>query len=403
MIPTVAPNPPFCGSTSEERLRALCRNVLRKDPARLDQSLFEIGLNSLAAATLAWLIQKEFHVRIRLSDVLDNPTIGTLVRLIEAGNLDTPATTDPERVNDSPKSIPLSFPQEQVWILEKLHPQLNSYRFQAVLNCHGTLDVEVLESSLNRIVSRHAILRSAFAENGEAPRQEVRPHVPFTLPREDLRVFPAEERQKELRRRIEEELRRPFHLGRPPLVRWRLYQLDEQKYSLLHTEHHFVHDGWSYGVFLEELYDTYAALLKGESLHTEPEPKQFADFALWQREMISSGAWDHQLDYWRKELAACPPAPSLPSDRRLGRHRSFEGTQIRHPIPEALWAEARRGLRSRRRDTLCLGTSGLPSVHPSLHRRGGLLHRHWLCESAGPAISKDTGHGDQHSSHPRAF
>ena len=135
-------------------------------------------------------------------------------------------------------------------------------------------------------------------------------------------------------------MRRPFRLGRPPLIRWRLYQLDEQKYSLLHTEHHFVHDGWSYGVFLEELYDTYAALLKGESLPAEPEPMQFADFALWQREMISSGAWEHQLDYWRKELKECPPPPSLPSDRRLGRHRSFEGTQIRHPIPEALWAEA---------------------------------------------------------------
>ena len=134
-------------------------------------------------------------------------------------------------------------------------------------------------------------------------------------------------------------MRRPFHLGRPPLIRWRLYQLDEQKYSLLHTEHHFVHDGWSYGVFLEELYATYAALLKGESLATEPEPMQFADFALWQREMITSGAWDHQLDYWRKELAGCPPPPSLPSDRRLGRHRSFEGSQIRHPIPEALWRE----------------------------------------------------------------
>ena len=142
-----------------------------------------------------------------------------------------------------------------------------------------------------------------------------------------------------LQRRIEGELRRPFHLGRPPLIRWRLYQLDDGKYSLLHTEHHFLHDGWSYGVFLEELYATYATLLNGESLATEPAPVQFADFALWQREKIASGAWHHQLDYWRKELAECPPPPSLPSERRLGRHRTFEGSQIRHPIPRSLWIE----------------------------------------------------------------
>ena len=214
------------------------------------------------------MIEKELHVHIRLSEILDHPTIERLLKLIEAGSRNEPERVGTKLVDGlpHPKSIPLSFAQEQVWFLEKLHPQLNSYRFQALLNCLGSLNADVLERSLNRIVSRHAILRTAFAEDGEAPRQEVRPHVPFTLPREDLRVFPAEEREKELERRIEEELRRPFHLGRPPLIRWRLYQLDEQKYSLLHTEHHFVHDGWSYGVFLEELYATYAALLKGESL-----------------------------------------------------------------------------------------------------------------------------------------
>jgi amino acid adenylation domain-containing protein len=332
----------FPESSAEIRLRALCRKVLRTDPVRLDQGFFEIGLNSLSAATLAWLIEKELHVHIRLSAILDNPTIGKLLKLIEAGSRNEPERADTKLVDGlpRPKSIPLSFAQEQVWFLEKLHPQLNSYRFQALLNCRGTLNTNVLERSLNRIVSRHAILRTAFvAEDGESPRQDVRPHVPLPLPREDLRAFPANERQKELERRIEEELRRPFHLSRPPLIRWRLYQLDEQKYTLLHTEHHFVHDGWSYGVFLEELYATYSALLKGESLPTEPEPAQFADFALWQREMIASAAWDHQLEYWRKELADCPPPPALPSDRRLGRHRSFRGLQIRNPIPEALWTE----------------------------------------------------------------
>ena len=58
MIPTVAPI--FSAVPSEGRLRALCRNVLRADPERLDQSLFEIGLNSLSAASLAWLIEKDF-------------------------------------------------------------------------------------------------------------------------------------------------------------------------------------------------------------------------------------------------------------------------------------------------------------------------------------------------------
>ena len=60
MIPKLAPDALSLESSVEGRLRALCRKVLRADPERLDQSLFEFGLNSLSAASLAWLIEKEF-------------------------------------------------------------------------------------------------------------------------------------------------------------------------------------------------------------------------------------------------------------------------------------------------------------------------------------------------------
>ena len=341
----------------------------------------------------------------RLSEILDNPTIEKLLRLVEAGSIE-PISRGASASKDlpHPKSIPLSFAQEQVWFLEKLHPGLNSYRFQALLNCLGDLNVDVLERSLNRVVSRHAILRTAFVtSDGEAPRQEICPYVPFALPREDLRGFPAEERKKELDRRIEEELRRPFCPGRPPLIRWRLYQLEEQEHTLLHTEHHFVHDGWSYGVFLEELYATYAALLKGEPLSTNSEPVQFAEFALWQREMITSGAWDHQIEYWRKELSGCPPPPSLPSDRRLGHRRSFEGSQIRHPISEALWDElgeacAREGV------TRFAWVQAV--FHLFIHLQTGaqdFCHWNRIRKSARPAISRDAGNGNQYAPDPRAI
>ena len=270
MIPKMAPD---SLSYSGMHLQALCRKVLRVQPERLDQGLFEIGLNSLSAATLAWHLEEEFHVCIPLSELLDNPTIPKLLGLIETGHHGRKSAA--ARIVDRlppPKSIPLSFAQEQVWFLEKLHPQINSYRFQALLNCVGALNPDVLERSLDRIVCRHEILRTAFvADNGESPRQEVGAHIPLVLPREDLRVFPGEAREAELHRRIDEELRRPFNPSAPPLIRWRLYRLGEQKYSLLHTEHHFVHDGWSYGIFLEELYATYRALIDGEHLPTESE------------------------------------------------------------------------------------------------------------------------------------
>ena len=126
-----------------------------------------------------------------------------------------------------PDFLPLSFAQEQVWFLERLHPRLNSYRFQSLLHCDGALNVDALEAALNRLVSRHEILRTVFLAEDQMPRQEIRPHIPFDLPLEDLRALPEGVRQRQLDLLIHDELRRPFDTAAGPLIRWRLFQLGD--------------------------------------------------------------------------------------------------------------------------------------------------------------------------------
>ncbi len=326
---------------SERALRELCRKVIGTSSIGLDESLIAYGLHSLSAANLAWMIEEKFQVRVRLSEILEKPSFGGLLALVEGKKHTDANGTDPrlEVRTVRPRAIPLSFPQEQIWFLEKLHPHLNSYRFQSLLHFRGALDVGVLEATLNRMVSRHEILRTVFLSEEEFPRQEIRPHVPFRLIPEDLRGMAEGVRQRELDRLIREELRRPFDLKAGPLIRWRLFQWDDNAFELLHTEHHFLHDGWGYGVFLAELYATYKALSGKKDVALSHALIQFADFALWQRDAMASGAWDHQLAFWQKELAGCPVPPTLPSDRLIGVPRTFAGSQIRRPFPQALWDE----------------------------------------------------------------
>jgi acyl carrier protein len=326
---------------SERALRELCRKVIGTSSIGLDESLIAYGLHSLSAANLAWMIEEKFQVRVRLSEILQKPSFGGLLALVEGKKHTDANGTDPrlEVRTARPRAIPLSFPQEQIWFLEKLHPHLNSYRFQSLLHFRGALDVGVLEATLNRMVSRHEILRTVFLSEDEIPRQEIRPHVPFRLIPEDLRGMAEGVRPRELDRLIREELRRPFDLKAGPLIRWRLFQWDDNAFELLHTEHHFLHDGWGYGVFLAELYATYKALSEKKDVALSSAPIQFADFALWQRDAMASGAWDHQLAFWQKELAGCPAPPTLPSDHRIGVPRTFAGSQIRRPFPQAIWDE----------------------------------------------------------------
>ena len=88
----------------------------------------------------------------------------------------------------------------------------------------------------------------------------------------------------------EEEARRPFDLIDGPLLRAHLLRLSETEHVLLLTMHHIVSDGWSMGVFVQELAALYDAYIAGRSSPLQELPIQYADFAAWQREGWGRGS-----------------------------------------------------------------------------------------------------------------
>ena len=51
--------------------------------------------------------------------------------------------------------------------------------------------------------------------------------------------------------------------------------------------HHIVSDGWSMGIFSQELSSLYQAFLYRNPSPLAELPIQYADFAIWQREWLS--------------------------------------------------------------------------------------------------------------------
>jgi hypothetical protein len=115
--------------------------------------------------------------------------------------------------------------------------------------------------------------------------------------------------------------------------------MSPDEHWLLHTEHHLLHDGWGYGVFLRELFAAYDALAAGRQPDLPPLAVQFADCAAWQRRQIDRGVWNAQLDYWVKTLGAAPTPARLPPDATPPASQTFYGDQIRHPMDRRLYAD----------------------------------------------------------------
>src|SRR3546814_11360010 len=96
------------------------------------------------------------------------------------------------------------------------------------------------------------------------------------------------------------------------MVMWTLLRLGAEDHVLVHMEHHLVHDGWSFNVFLRELVDLYRAYAAGKPSPLPELPVQFAEFAAWQHEWMQGEVSDHQLAYWKQRFATIPPVIDLP-------------------------------------------------------------------------------------------
>ncbi|MBE8967603.1 non-ribosomal peptide synthase/polyketide synthase, partial [Nostocales cyanobacterium LEGE 12452] len=223
------------------------------------------------------------------------------------------------------QNLPLSFAQEQLWLLNQLEPDNPFYNEQVVLKLHGKLNVVALEQSLNKIIARHEVLRTNFRTINEQPVQVIADSLILSVPIVDLTELPASEREIACQQLATTEANRPFDLASSPLIRASVVKLTEVEHALILTMHHIIFDGWSMGVLMGELATIYSALCNNLSPELPELPIQYADFAIWQRQWLQTQVLQRQLDYWKQLLKNAPTLLELPTDRPRPAIQTYRG------------------------------------------------------------------------------
>ncbi len=229
----------------------------------------------------------------------------------------------------------LSFAQQRLWFLDQLVPGSPFYTESAALHVQAAISVPAFEQALNEIVRRHEVLRTIFSLTDDHPVAVVARQLHVPLPVIDLTALPETQRQAEIVRLAAEEARRPFDLERGPLLRTTLLRLGPAEWVFLLAMHHIVCDGWSSSVFSRELSALYCAFVAGQPSPLDELPIQYADFAHWQRGWLQGEVLDHQLRYWRRQLADLPQL-ELPADWPRPAVFSYLGAHHRFALNRAL-------------------------------------------------------------------
>ncbi len=228
---------------------------------------------------------------------------------------------------DRTQKLPLSFAQERIWLLSQLEPDNPFYNELLALRLHGHLNIVALEQSLDKIIARHEALRTNFRTINEQPVQVIAESLTLSVPVVDLTELPEGKREIALQQLATAEAIRSFDLASSPLIRASVVKRKEVEHVLLLTIHHIVFDGWSTSVLMRELASIYSALCNNSSPELPELPIQYADFAIWQRQLFQTEVLQTQINYWKQLLKNAPTLLELPTDRPRPAVQTFRGAR----------------------------------------------------------------------------
>ncbi|NNN35379.1 hypothetical protein HLK59_34425, partial [Streptomyces sp. S3(2020)] len=209
--------------------------------------------------------------------------------------------------------IPLSYSQARFWFQEQHGGDRHASPVAPVLlRLSGELDTGALEAALRDVVARHESLRTVFPVTDGVPHQRVLGPDRAC----DLALALADVTEQGMPDAIAAVCGGRFDLSCELPVRAKLLAVGPVEHVLVVAVHHIAFDGWSVDPFVRDLSTAYAARLRGIAPVHDELPVQYADFTLWQRELLASdGFEERELDFWRTALHALPEEPALPLDR----------------------------------------------------------------------------------------
>ncbi|NEC91720.1 non-ribosomal peptide synthetase [Streptomyces sp. SID12501] len=319
----------------EEILCGLFAEVLGLSTAvGIDDDFFHLGGHSLLATRLVARIRAALGTEVELHALFDAPTVARLVTRLTAAGRARPALQRADR----PALVPLSFAQRRLWFLQQLGRESGAaYHIVCAWQLTATADQEALADALAAaladVSARHESLRTVFADGDLGPIQIVLP-ADRAVPEFVTRTVPVAGWDEA----ITEAAARPFDLATDPPLRGALLSASEDQHLLLLVFHHIAADGWSVAPLLRDLSQACADRRAGTRPSWEPLPVQYADYTLWQRELL--GDWAdpdslaaRQLAHWREALAGLPDQLELPADRPRPAVASHSGAVVDFWIP----------------------------------------------------------------------
>ncbi|MFD6301380.1 condensation domain-containing protein, partial [Streptomyces sp. NPDC060235] len=236
--------------------------------------------------------------------------------------------------------IPLSFSQRRLWFLNRLEgAAAATYNLPITLRLSGAVDKEALAAALRDVMERHEALRTVFPEGPDgSPYQRI---LDTDQAWAGMDIVLTGDGEADLAAAASAFRGEGFDVTVDAPIRARLFVMNDDDYVLVVVLHHIAGDGWSMAPLARDVAEAYEARAAGRAPEWTPLPVQYADYALWQRELLGDetdpdSLVSRQIAYWKDALTGLPEQLQLPVDRARPAVATYRGENVEFTLDAAV-------------------------------------------------------------------
>jgi hypothetical protein len=209
---------------------------------------------------------------------------------------------------------PLTFSQRELWETSPAPPAEVSNHICCFINVRGLISQKDCIESLQRVVNRQEVLRLSFLPGKTGPVQLISNR---SEPVMQFRDIPSNTPAKEIEQLALETFQRPFDLLQGPLYRVEIVRRAPDDMVMIFAIHHAIADGWTLGVFVQDLSAAYVLQRMASPHGLPPVPTSYSAWGSAERASWPAAELESRAEFWKGRLTGARRLWTIPEEVKI--------------------------------------------------------------------------------------
>ena len=293
----------------EKKVFDVTADVLGITEFGVTTNLISQGMSSIAAMRLAAALEDRLGIKMRVAEVLKNPTVRDIANFGKSSDTSSAEDTGLKRYPGR-EYYPITENQRGIYLDWEMNPDTTQYNIPNVY-VFTDITAEKLADAVRTAVGLHPYLKTRLVNTDEDIMQQ--PHADESVDIEITALTECPDAE------FFQKLIVPFDIMNDKLYRFRIFTFEQQVF-LFSDIHHIIYDGLSTAVFLEDLY----SVCKGDDRPAETVTAY--DYAVYEQDYMKSEAFAATEKYF-DDLVDGVTSASYPSSEKPDLTGASDGSE----------------------------------------------------------------------------